>query len=201
MSRFLLALLTSVLALCGCLHTQPGETSAVIRAEQILSVGLASVDSFLSVELRRRADLPKEVRHVASQMRAKALAAFETANRLRLAYKVNRTAQNRASLMTALAVAEALVAEIRVWNPASTAGSGQASAVDALVAESKASQTQSTGSWVAVVPVVIDLAREIWVTVSRVREAAKQTAEWDVTQEEAFALRLATARTAEHWRP
>jgi len=197
----LLTLLASVLALCGCLHTQPGETSAVIRAEQILSVGLGSVDSFLAFELRRRADLPKEVRHVAAQMRAKALAAFETANRLRLAYKVNRTAENRASLMTALAVAEALVAEIRVWAPASTAGSGKASAVDALVAEANASQTQSTGSWVAVVPVVIDLAREVWVTVSRVREAAKQTAEWNVIQEEAFALRLATARTAAHWRP
>jgi len=201
MSRLLLTLLASVLALCGCLHTQPGETSAVIRAEQILSVGLGSVDSFLAFELRRRADLPKEVRHVAAQMRAKALAAFETANRLRLAYKVNRTAENRASLMTALAVAEALVAEIRVWAPASTAGSGKASAVDALVAEANASQTQSTGSWVAVVPVVIDLAREVWVTVSRVREAAKQTAEWNVIQEEAFALRLATARTAAHWRP
>lgn len=202
MKRLAFVILSTLAILCGCSTVQPGNQSAVVRAEQVLSISLAAIDSFLAFESRRRADVPAEVRAIASRVRAKAPQAFESANRLRLAYKANRTASNEAGLITALAVVESLVAEIRVWVPQAVASSTgpKASAVDALVDEAKAIQSVSTGSWIALVPVFVDLAREIYATVNKAREAAKQSAEWDLPAEESFAARLTAIRVAAHWK-
>jgi len=56
-------------------------------------------------------------------------------------------------------------------------------------------------SWVALVPVFVDLAREIYAVVNRTREAVKQDAEWTLAEEADFAVKLAALKTAEHWRP
>lgn len=194
---FAVALLVAFLV--GCVTPQPGHQSAVIRAEQVLSVSLAAIDSFLAFESRRRADLPADVRNIAARVRAKAPQAFESANRLRLVYKLNRMGANEASLLTALAVVESLVAEIRVWIPVATAGAIGSSPVDALVAEAQASRTAATGSWIALVPVFVDLAREIYATVNRVRDASKQAAEWTAEQEAEFSARLSAIHNSAQW--
>jgi hypothetical protein len=188
------------LVLAGCATVQPNSQLPLVRTEQTLTVALAAVDSFLSFEYRRRADVPKEVQEIASRVRSKAVGAFESANRLRIAYKVNRSAENEASLLTALSVVDALVGEVRVWVPKATA-SGTGSATENLVAEAESSRTVSTGSWVALVPVFVDLAREVYVMVNKAKDAAKQNAEWDLAAEEAFAARLSAIKTAAHWKP
>ena len=188
------------LILAGCATVQPNSQLPLVRTEQTLTVALAAVDSFLSFEHRRRADVPKEVQDIAARVRSKAVGAFESANRLRIAYKVNRSAENEASLLTALSVVDALVGEVRVWVPKATA-SGTGSATDNLIAEVESSRTVSTGSWVALVPVFVDLAREVYVMVNKARDAAKQNAEWDLAAEEAFAAKLSAIKTAAHWKP
>ena len=143
--------------------------------------------------------MPKEVQEIASRVRSKAVGAFESANRLRIAYKVNRSAENEASLLTALSVVDAIVGEVRVWVPKATA-SGTGSATENLIAEAESSRTVSTGSWVALVPVFVDLAREVYVMVNKARDAAKQNAEWDLAAEEAFTAKLSAIKTAAHWK-
>jgi len=197
-TKTLLAL-SLILSLAGCATVQPNSQLPLVRTEQTLTVALAAVDSFLSFEYRRRADVPKEVQDIAARVRSKAVGAFESANRLRIAYKVNRNAKNEADLMTALAAVDALVGEVRVWIPKATA-SGMGSATDNLIAEAESSRTVSTGSWVALVPVFVDLAREVYVMVNKAREAAKQNAEWDLAAEEAFAAKLSAIKTAAHWK-
>ena len=188
------------LILAGCATVQTNSQLPLVRTEQTLTVALAAVDSFLSFEYRRRADVPKEVQEIASRVRSKAVGAFESANRLRIAYKVNRSAENEASLLTALSVVDALVSEVRVWVSKATA-SGTGSATDNLIAEAESSRTVSTGSWVALVPVFVDLAREVYVMVNKALDAAKQNAEWDLAAEEAFAAKLSAIKTAAHWKP
>jgi len=199
----------AALALCllaACATVRPGNQSAEVRAEQTLSVSLAALDSFVAFEHRRRADVPPLVRDVAARVRLNAPRALDSANALRLAYKGNRSEDNRAGLLTALAVVESLVSEIRVWVPATTASGVipkpvSGSTVQSLIAEARASQTVTAQSWVALVPVFVDLAREVFAVVNRTREAVKQGAEWTLAEEADFAVKLAALKTAEHWRP
>jgi hypothetical protein len=189
----------------GCLMPKLGSQVAEVRAEQTLSVSLAALDSFVAFEHRRRADVPPLVRDVADRVRLNAPRALDSANALRLAYKGNRNAENKAGLLTALAVVESLVAEIRVWVPATTASGVipkpvSGSTVQSLIAEARASQTVTAQSWVALVPVFVDLAREVFAVVNRTREAVKQDAEWTLAEEADFAVKLAALKTAEHWR-
>jgi hypothetical protein len=184
----------------GCLMPKLGSQVAEVRAEQTLSVSLAALDSFVAFEHRRRADVPPLVRDVAARVRLNAPRALDSANALRLAYKGNRNAENKAGLLTALAVVESLVAEIRVWVPAASASGSGASPVADLIREARASQTVTAQSWIALVPVFVDLAREIYAVVNRTREAVKQDAEWTLAEEADFAVKLAALKTAEHWR-
>jgi len=203
--KLILAALTLCL-LTACATVRPGNQSAEVRAEQTLSVSLAALDSFVAFEHRRRADVPPLVRDVAARVRLNAPRALDSANALRLAYKGNRSEDNRAGLLTALAVVESLVSEIRVWVPATTASGVipkpvSGSTVQSLIAEARASQTVTAQSWVALVPVFVDLAREVFAVVNRTREAVKQGAEWTLAEEADFAVKLAALKTAEHWRP
>lgn len=198
------------LALCvmfsfGCSTVRPGSQSAEVRAEQTLAVSLAALDSFVAFEHRRRADVPPLVRDIAARVRREAPKALDSANALRLAYKGNRSAENKAGLLTALAVVDALVGEIRVWVPATSANGAipkpaSGSTVQALIAEARASQTVTAQSWVALVPVFVDLAREVWSVVNRTREAARQDSEWDLPQEADFAAKLTALKAAPHWK-
>lgn len=196
----LFAAVLAALTLSACSTIRPGSQSAEVRAEQTLAVSLAALDSFVAFEHRRRADVPPLVRDIAARVRREAPKALDSANALRLAYKGSRNAQNEANLLTALNVVDALVGEIRVWVPSTSAsGPGQSSVAD-LIRESQASKVVTTESWVALVPVFIDLAREVWAVVNRTREAVNQNAEWDLRAEADFAAKLSALRTAEHWR-
>jgi outer membrane biogenesis lipoprotein LolB len=194
----ILAALTLCL-LTACATPRQGQT-VEIRAEQVLAVSLSALDSFVAFEHRRRAEVPPLVRDVAARVRLNAPKAMDSANALRLAYKGNRTAQNEASLFTALAVVDSLVGEIRVWVPATSASGPDNRVVDRLIQEAQASKTVTAQSWTVLVPVFIDLAKEIYLVVNRTREAVKQDAEWSLAEEADFAVKLAGLKTAPHWR-
>jgi len=198
--KLILAALTLCL-LAACVTPRQGQT-VEIRAEQVLAVSLSALDSFTAFEHRRRSDVPALVRDVAYRVRLEAPKALDSANALRLAYKGNRNAENQAGLLTALAVVESLVSEIRVWVPVTTKSPQNSSnlVIDDLIRESRASQTVTAQSWVALVPVFVDLAREVFAVVNRTREAVKQDAEWTLAEEADFAVKLAALKTAEHWR-
>ena len=198
--KTILAAITLCL-LAACATVRPGNQTVEICAEQVLAVSLSALDSFVAFEHRRRADVPPLVRDVAARVRLNAPKALDSANALRLAYKGNRNAENQAGLLTALAVVESLVAEIRVWVPTTSASGSGASPVADLIREARASQTVTTQSWVALVPVFVDLAREVFAVVNRTREAVKQDTEWTLAEEADFAVKLAALKTAEHWRP
>jgi outer membrane biogenesis lipoprotein LolB len=193
----------AAIALClltACATIRPGNQSAEVRAEQTLSVSLAALDSFITFEHRRSADVPALVRDVARRIRSEAPKALDSANNLRLAYKSNRTAANEANLFTALAVVDSMLAEIRVWVPATSASGPDNRVVDRLIREAAASKTVTAQSWTVLVPVFIDLAREIYAVVNRTREAVKQDMEWSLQQNADFAAKLAGLKTAPHWR-
>ena len=196
----LLAILAA-LTLSACSTIRPGSQTAEVRAEQTLAVSLAALDSFVAFEHRRRADVPALVRDVAYRVRLNAPKALDSANALRLAYKGSRNAQNEANLLTALNVVDALVGEIRVWVPATSASGPGNRSVDKLMQEAAASKAVTTQSWTVLVPVFIDLAREIYAVVNRTREAVKQDQEWNLQQEADFAAQLTALKAAPHWRP
>lgn len=189
-----------LLTLSACSTVRPGSQSAEVRAEQTLAVSLAALDSFVAFEHRRRADVPPLVRDIAARVRREAPKALVSANALRLAYKGSRNAQNEADLLTALSVVDALVGEIRVWIPATTASGPGRNAVADLIREAQASKVVTTESWVALVPVFIDLAREIYAIVLRTREAVKQDREWSSAEDFEFAQKLALLPTLAHWK-
>lgn len=190
----------ALLTMSACSTIRPGSQSAEVRAEQTLAVSLAALDSFVAFEHRRRADVPPLVRDIAARVRREGPKALDSSNALRLAYKGSRNAQNEANLLTALNVVDALVGEIRVWVPVVSASGPGRNAVADLVREARASQTVTTESWVALVPVFIDLAREVWAVVNRTRDAVKQDREWSLAEEADFAAKLHNLKTAEHWK-
>lgn len=184
----------------ACSTVRPGSQTAEVRSEQVLAVSLAALDGFAAFEHQRRADIPPLVRDIAARVRLNAPKALDSANALRLAYKSNRSAQNEANLFTALALVDSMVSEIKVWIPATSASGPDNRAVDRLIREAAASRTVTAQSWAVLVPVFIDLAKEIYIIVNRTREAVKQDREWGLQEEADFAAKLAGLKTAPHWR-
>jgi len=114
------ALLVAVL--CGCAALQPGADPIVVRTEQTISVAYGTFDTFTKLDNDNR-DLFKTkipaVHQFAEWLRVKVgqpptprgISLIESANRVKVAYKSNRTPENKANLVTALASLESIVAE------------------------------------------------------------------------------------------
>jgi hypothetical protein len=118
----LLALLAA--AMCACATLDPKADAVEVRAEQTVSIAFDTFDTFLKLETQNRAMLLKKAPEVvafADTLRRPVMdngkqipwgiSLVESANRTRLAYKSNRTADNKASLLSALAAVESALAE------------------------------------------------------------------------------------------
>lgn len=110
-----------LLALAGCVSLKPGADPIEVRAEQTLSVAFATMDTFLKLahqqESRLKTAAP-QVLKFADWLREpqpdglpRGASLVASANRVRQAYKANRSADNKASLVTALAIVESAVSE------------------------------------------------------------------------------------------
>lgn len=116
MKTLRLIALAAFLALApACATLQPGADPIAVRSEQTVSTAFNVIDAFLTLEHQHRelskAKLPA-VHAFAEFLRApvadngqtipRGLALIQSANRVRLAYKANRTPDNHASMTAAL---------------------------------------------------------------------------------------------------
>jgi hypothetical protein len=108
----LLVLLSAFAA--GCAAIKPGNDPVVVRAEQATKSAIAIIDSFVKYEYDNRLLLqtvePK-VKLAADKMRVNAPQAFASARNLTKAYKLNRTAENKANLNTIIMVLDQMAQE------------------------------------------------------------------------------------------
>lgn len=193
---FALALLIS-----GCATVQPGNQSAAVQAERTLTISLAALDSFLRFESAHRAELPPSVAAIAAAVRRDAPRALTSANTLRMAYKANRSG-GEANLFTALAVVESLVGQVRVWVPQTVAAEPGRPRRHTLELDAEAASFDRTpGSWSLLIPIIVDLSREVFRAVNESRAAARQNAEWTAAEDAAFAAKLAATVALPHWQP
>lgn len=108
--NYLLALLL-VIGFCGCTTLQPGADPLVVNAERSIEVSRVTLDAFLKFEFSNREKCPAEVQAAAEAIRVKAPEWFRRAHRVKLAYKQNRGPDQKADLLTALAVLQTAASE------------------------------------------------------------------------------------------
>jgi len=114
----------SIVGFIGCATLDTKADAVEVRAEQTVSIAFDTFDTFLKLETQNRAILLKKAPEVvafADTLRRPVMdngkqipwgiSLVESANRTRLAYKSNRTADNKASLLSALAAVESALAE------------------------------------------------------------------------------------------
>lgn len=94
----------------GCLSPKPGHDPVVIRAEQTLAITLDTADAFLRLDHKHRDTIGAEANYLADQIRSHLPTHLETARLAIVAYKHNRTPDNRANLATALATIDIVLA-------------------------------------------------------------------------------------------
>lgn len=100
--------------LSGCGSLQPGADPVVVNAERVTAIALDVMDSFLKFEHQNRATLERispDIHKVAENIRRNGKKWLESARALTVAYKANRSDENKFQLMTAIAVLESAIAE------------------------------------------------------------------------------------------
>lgn len=91
----------------GCAQIQPGNDPVVVNAERSTQVALATMDAFLQIEYNNRDMLKKvnpAIHTYAEYVRRNGQHYLQSARALTLAYKNNRSAENKANLQTAIAL-------------------------------------------------------------------------------------------------
>ncbi len=112
MNRLAVILLLLPLMLCGgCATINPVADPVVVNAERTIEIARVTLDQFVLFEFRNRAKCPAEVQASAEAIRRNAPEWFRRAMRLKLAYKANRSPENKATLLTAVAVLQTAAGE------------------------------------------------------------------------------------------
>ena len=189
--------ITSLLLLAGCATLQKGADPVAVKAEQSESIALAVIDQALLFEYTNREQVPQAVQDVASRVRKEAPKAFVSLDRVRVAYKVGGT--DAATLLKALNVVDALVGEVKWWTADSAKAGLAGYEIDLIVAEANANKDASQ-SWVAALPLFIDLGKSVYSLVLDVKASLSQNAAWTAIEDEAFRKRLLNTITQDHWR-
>jgi len=113
----IVALALAVLVMASCAHLQPDADPVLVRAEQTLVVSFETVDAFLRIEHANQAALEALVpgsHQLAEQLRVKAPASFRALDAAIAAYRTNRSPENKATVLTWLAVCEQLAHDAQV---------------------------------------------------------------------------------------
>tara|TARA_R110000822_G_scaffold21917_3_gene69346 strand:- start:1962 stop:2330 length:369 start_codon:yes stop_codon:yes gene_type:complete len=112
MKRIAAILLLLPLLLCGgCSGLQLGADPVVVNAERTLQVARATLDAFVRFEFHNRAQCPPEVQAAAEKIRRDAPEWFARVVRLKQSYKLNRGADQKADLLTAVSVLSTAASE------------------------------------------------------------------------------------------
>ncbi len=104
-------LLLPLMLFGGCATINPGADPVVVNAERTIEIARVTLDSFVRFEFNQRAKCPKEVQDAAEAIRKNAPEWFNRALRFKQAYKLNRNAENKATLLTAVAVLQTAAGE------------------------------------------------------------------------------------------
>lgn len=104
----------------GCKTPNAGQDVAVVRAEQTLSIAFDTFDAFLKMEHQYRketAERMPEVHKFAEWLREpvdgkpRGISIIESANKVKTAYKANRSPESKVTLISALAAVESALSE------------------------------------------------------------------------------------------
>lgn len=93
--------------LSGCAQVLPGQDVLVVRAEQTAAGAFEIMDAFVEMEEANREKLRQlapEIERAANKIRRDGRKALEELRNVTRVYKQNRTAENKASLITWMAV-------------------------------------------------------------------------------------------------
>lgn len=113
----IVALVLALLVLASCAHLRPDADPVLVRAEQALTVSFETVDALLRLEHDNQAAMTALVpgaHQVAEDIRVKGPASFRALEAAISAYRANRTPDNKASLLTWLAVCEQLAHDAQI---------------------------------------------------------------------------------------
>lgn len=107
----------------GCAWLQPttvaaGHDPVVVGAEQTAKLSLSYASEFLKWEWPNRAGLPKEVTALADDVRSDFPPAYGDFRAATKAYKTTRSPEHRATLLTAQAIIDTIIARVRARLPA-----------------------------------------------------------------------------------
>jgi len=180
--------------LIGCATLNPSADPVAVRAEQTLSVALGIVDTALKYEASN--DLPDSFKRAATKVRSKAADAFISADRVRVAYKQGKATGDQ--LVMALDLVNSIVGEVRWWKAKSSAGPQDY--VYLTIVEAEETKIVSSASWIAAVPMFIDLGKSVYNVVLDIRKSLSQSKEWSPAEDEAFRKQLLQTVTQDHWK-
>jgi len=111
-------LVCTLCVLCGsCASVSPGNDPLVVNAERTAKLAFNTVDAFLEWEYINRSLIGQDVTDTADSLREFFPENYATLRNLTKAYKLNRTAENRASLTTALRVVQTALNEALKYLP------------------------------------------------------------------------------------
>src|SRR3990167_10151456 len=121
-----LAILTLLCVSCSTSCTtriDPGSDPLVVRAESLMTVALTTFDTFLAIEYNNKEiikDRLPEIHKAAEWLRGsvdgnipRGLAFIESLNKVKNAYKQNKTTEGKMSLATTIALVETMLREVQ----------------------------------------------------------------------------------------
>lgn len=112
----------------ACASVGIGSDPVLVNAERITSLSFTTFDSFFALERAQevyvKAHAP-EVHKFANSLRANAPKYLATARATTEAYRLNRDAQNKASLQTAIAILQTALSQVQVYSAQIQSGGTQ----------------------------------------------------------------------------
>lgn len=109
----------AALLYAGCAGIEPGNDPVVVQAERTTVMAVDVFDGFLKWEYDNRAALSAlpEIKQAADRIRAQSPAWLQTARQVTKAYKVNRTEENKATVLTWTAVLRTAITQANGYLP------------------------------------------------------------------------------------
>lgn len=111
---------SSFILLSGCATIQPGNDPVLVNAERTTATAYDTFDSFFALERQNdsyvKAHAPA-IHKFTNDLRRNAPKYLHTARALTETYRVTRTAENKANLVTAIAVLTEAINQIQAYQP------------------------------------------------------------------------------------
>lgn len=175
----------------GCASVAPDNDPVVVRAEQTTALAFETIDAFLDWEHANRTVADADVTAAADKLRVEAPKWLRAARSATKAYKANRTDENKATLVTAIAVLESAMRE---------AQQHLANKPTAMLRQSAAGGPLRAGADAGFVVALIAAAMRLLELAQKARDEAKRTKEWTAEEEADVDGKLSQAFNSDHWK-